>query len=421
LYIPPAYIQIEKCTYHHAGWTWLDLPVILNCQAVIIMEDRSLILDEEVGGEETKEDPSQRHRTGSLTAHAAARSIRKFIEKKDDAHSITQQTVRRTTAAVTLFFFVYVLIGILVYDSIEGWGFTNAVYFTVNTFLSIGYGDMTITRGSEMMFTGFFVLCGAGFIGSAIGVVVANETSTRDEDLHKYRQTKEFHENGGEANFQVHKWERQYARKNLLLSFFVILLVVLVGTLVMGIFEDWTYVESFYWSTVTITTTGYGDYVPTTIALKWFTTFYSLIGVISLARAMSYIAQFPILARRIEAERRILKQFATSTNPQQVLGAIGFGAEFEELSIRKNPDSVERAEFILNMLLLLDKVTATDIRECNKQFDLLDVNGDGSLDREDFTAEMLRSRRRRSSSAEALALAARLSQRRSGSEPRREA
>ena len=52
-----------------------------------------------------------------------------------------------------------------------------------------------------------------------------------------------------------------------------------IGTILFKRLESWTWIESFYFSTITITTVGYGDLVPTSDASRLFTAIYVLIGV----------------------------------------------------------------------------------------------------------------------------------------------
>ena len=43
--------------------------------------------------------------------------------------------------------------------------------------------------------------------------------------------------------------------------------------------EGWSYIDSLYFSVVTLTTVGYGDFTPQTDAGKLFTVFYIIIGI----------------------------------------------------------------------------------------------------------------------------------------------
>ncbi|MFI5270492.1 MAG: potassium channel family protein [Candidatus Saccharimonadales bacterium] len=51
------------------------------------------------------------------------------------------------------------------------------------------------------------------------------------------------------------------------------------GTIVYHFAEHWSWLNSYYFSVVTLTTVGYGDFVPTTPFGKIFTTIYILVGV----------------------------------------------------------------------------------------------------------------------------------------------
>ncbi len=57
-----------------------------------------------------------------------------------------------------------------------------------------------------------------------------------------------------------------------------------IGTVVYHFMEDWTWVDSFYFSSVTLTTVGFGDLTPTSDLSKIFTVFY-IFGGISLIGA----------------------------------------------------------------------------------------------------------------------------------------
>lgn len=56
-------------------------------------------------------------------------------------------------------------------------------------------------------------------------------------------------------------------------------LLVVTGTIVYHILEDWSWVDSIYFSVVAITTVGFGDLSPSTDASKIFTVAYILVGI----------------------------------------------------------------------------------------------------------------------------------------------
>ncbi|MEA3329192.1 MAG: potassium channel family protein [Nanoarchaeota archaeon] len=59
----------------------------------------------------------------------------------------------------------------------------------------------------------------------------------------------------------------------------VFVLIVLIGGGIYSYLEGWSFLDSVYFSTVTVTTLGYGDFVPETILGKIFTIIFSLSGI----------------------------------------------------------------------------------------------------------------------------------------------
>lgn len=68
--------------------------------------------------------------------------------------------------------------------------------------------------------------------------------------------------------------DREY-RGLIFASFFV----VIVGTVVYHFVEGWTWLDALYFSVITLTTIGYGDFSPQTEVGKAFTIVYIIIGV----------------------------------------------------------------------------------------------------------------------------------------------
>jgi len=66
--------------------------------------------------------------------------------------------------------------------------------------------------------------------------------------------------------------------------------ILLVGTIAFHLLEGWDYLDSFYFSVMTLTTIGYGDLVPTTQVSKMFTVVFVFMGVgiiLALINAMT--------------------------------------------------------------------------------------------------------------------------------------
>lgn len=55
--------------------------------------------------------------------------------------------------------------------------------------------------------------------------------------------------------------------------------IVAIGTIVYHYLEGWTWLDSLYFSTITLTTIGFGDFAPQTDGGKLFTIFYIVVGI----------------------------------------------------------------------------------------------------------------------------------------------
>lgn len=75
-----------------------------------------------------------------------------------------------------------------------------------------------------------------------------------------------------------------------------------IGTVAYHFIEGWNWLDSVYFSTITLTTIGYGDYTPTTNFGKLFTIFYVLIGVGIIAATLNILLK-SAAARRIDKYR----------------------------------------------------------------------------------------------------------------------
>jgi voltage-gated potassium channel len=83
-------------------------------------------------------------------------------------------------------------------------------------------------------------------------------------------------------------------------------LLLAVGTLVFHEVEGWAYLDSFYFSAITLATVGYGDFTPRTPVGKLLTVFYIFMGFGLLVALLTRFAEKLIQAEQESRERRRL-------------------------------------------------------------------------------------------------------------------
>lgn len=90
---------------------------------------------------------------------------------------------------------------------------------------------------------------------------------------------------------------------------FRIMALVAVVTLIGGAtfyhhVEKLNWLDAFYFSTITLTTVGYGDIVPTTPLGKFFTIFYVLLGIGIIATFANLFLKNAVSKRQYKRDKR---------------------------------------------------------------------------------------------------------------------
>ena len=80
------------------------------------------------------------------------------------------------------------IIGTVAYHFLEKWTWIDALYFTVATLATVGYGDLH--PGSEMsrLFTVFFILAGVSISIAAVTIIGGRYLSRREENITRMRE-----------------------------------------------------------------------------------------------------------------------------------------------------------------------------------------------------------------------------------------
>ena len=81
--------------------------------------------------------------------------------------------------------------------------------------------------------------------------------------------------------------------KHRIFSLLALVVVMLgAGTIIYSHLEGWSFIDSLYFSTVTMTTIGYGDLTPTTPTSKLFTILFVLSGVAVMLYTLSTLGMY---------------------------------------------------------------------------------------------------------------------------------
>lgn len=135
----------------------------------------------------------------------------------------------------------------------QNWNFHNSIFFSTTVITTIGYGHFLPSTQSGKIFCLIYALFGipmTGVLLGAIGGLFSKCFMVRIRQIRrKYNKT---------MNAKI---ILQYLETGVLffLPWFMVFLVI--PSLIFVAIERWSFLESFYYAFITLTTIGFGDYV----------------------------------------------------------------------------------------------------------------------------------------------------------------
>ena len=82
-------------------------------------------------------------------------------------------------------------VGTVLYHYLEGWSWISALYFTVVTMATVGYGDLHPTTDLSRLITIFFILFGVTIALASITFIGGQYLSRREAKVKRKRADKE--------------------------------------------------------------------------------------------------------------------------------------------------------------------------------------------------------------------------------------
>jgi len=298
-------------------------------------------------------------------------------------------------------FLLYTIIGTVVFANwVDGWSTVDALYYTVATFTTVGYGDLSPVTPGQRVFGIFFAIFGIIVLGNvALGIVFdqlinsfqkarkENANSTKRNLMNKFEQksmsnssmknglgsddgkSEGKHPDSSSLRKEASPLKEEEKEQRLWLNSITNLVLVAVGIIlpavIIGIIEGWSVIDILYFASITATTIGYGDLSPQTLSTRLIAVFYLPFCISIMAKIFSDITTTFMEKRAQEAEEEFYDRKLTKD-------------DLKAMDIAKNGD-VSVGEFLEFMLVTMNKVDSEDIKELKDLYSALDTDADGSL------------------------------------------
>lgn len=305
---------------------------------------------------------------------------------------ITQRRTLSTVGMVVLITGLYIAVGLVGYTQLEEhgdgerWTVIDALYFTMMTCTTVGYGDLSPGSTGSRVFTLFMIFSGVVVVFSRLagllGVLTSPLTARGRAFLERmYPQEKVDLDGNGEVDFTIPRKAYIYYTKNLLPSLVVYTVLNLISAAVFSAIEPgWSYFDAWYHCLVTATTVGYGDQTITTQGGRAWAAVHMAISVASLGELISTIDSLRDERRR---EMRRITQLTTPFD-QRLLDKMLACAKELRPKIQRDGEGLTELEYVLTMCIELKIIDWDQVRPFIKRFRRLDIDGNGRLGNKDL-------------------------------------
>ncbi|CAB1116884.1 unnamed protein product [Ectocarpus sp. CCAP 1310/34] len=299
--------------------------------------------------------------------------------------------------------FGYLCIGVLVYTTLAGMSFLDALYFCVVTLTTVGYGDLSAHKPVTKLFACFYILIGVAMVAAflsklvellldkqagrrlsmirgMVALVVAQAMGVDYPDTAMKTQWGSGATNGGTPAAQQDTAgdNDDIALVNSInvevgLGVFYFVLLVGVGTTVFMVYGHMSVIDAFYLTVVSSSTVGYGDYFPSSTGTRLFAIFFLPLSTLLLGKVISDYTEMQANKRVKQRQTRLLLATVTAR-------------EYSAMDA-DNDNRVSLMEFMVHTLIKQEKVTQEDIEEIHTRFTALDKDHNGFVTRDEIGEE----------------------------------
>ena len=87
-----------------------------------------------------------------------------------------------------------------------------------------------------------------------------------------------------------------------------VIILLSIGTVFYHEFEGWGWVDSFYFTSTTLMTIGYGDFHPTGVLSKLFTVFFAFVGIGLVLYTLTVLASEVLVKKPFVEPKKIMEK-----------------------------------------------------------------------------------------------------------------
>jgi len=165
---------------------------------------------------------------------------------------------------------------------------------------------------------------------------------------------------------------KKQLREDVIILILAVISLLLLGAVLFSVVEGWSFLDSFYFVTITATTVGYGDFIPTHPLSKIFTILYSLSIVPFVFYAFSFVAKSQmerVYTKIHHLERRQKTQEEEIATAEMKLNKQKTKIKEQEEELEKHEKELEKAARKISKEHKINKEQAEELEEVEDQME----------------------------------------------------
>lgn len=314
------------------------------------VEESATVRENEASSKVVEALAKQKEQVSRKTEHESMSLVLGELRIKNSWHEKRASLMRGALLIV-----VHSLVGVLCMMHLEQWSLHDAVYFSIVTLTTVGYGDMFPTNTFSKIFVVYYVLVSitliSSYLSDLVGVIIDHHSTVLSRRLSRHAPSRAyalFESISRSLGLITTHGNDVGDALSVFASATLLGLLLSVGFAIYVLIEDLSSIDAAYATIVSASTVGFGDLKPTNTTSKLVMTVWLVFATIAVVKLVSDFEN----AREKVVEQNTL---------HRLLNAHMDNKSKELLFKKQSQVDIDWGDFVCAVLLETGKIESEDV------------------------------------------------------------